>query len=361
MHSLQPLTFAFEMPATQSFLIIGQGLAGTTLALKLLQAGHTVRVIDNGHRNSSSIVAAGMWNPIVFRRINKTWRADEFIDSSRDFYRRMEEMLGLQFYYPLEIWRRHSSQTEENLWFEKRPLPEFRAYLKSTEVDHNDNEFGDFPFGYGIVCRAGYVDLVTYLEGARNYLTSCGALGQREDLTELRIEELADEFGVDRIIDCRGYRSAQSRRWSYLSFALTKGEVLTLHCPELHLDRIYNAGFFLLPVGNQHFRLGATFDWDHIDEEPTQERRLELLDKFERAVKTPYTVLDQRAGVRPTVNDRHPLLGIHPVDRRHCIFNGLGTKGVMMAPRLADHLIDLLIHGHPLPSDIDIARCKHQK
>ena len=349
------------MPAIKSFLIVGQGLAGTTLALKLLHEGHAVQVLDNGHRNSSSTVAAGMWNPIVFRRINKTWRADEFIDTSHDFYQRIEEKLKLRFYYPLEIWRRHSSQNEENLWFEKKPLPEFHAYLKNPKVDHNESEFSDFPYGYGVVGRSGYVDVVTYLEGARSYFKSCGVLGRQGDFTELQIENAADEFNADRIVDCRGYRSAQSQRWSYLSFALTKGEVLTLYCPELQLDRIYNAGFFLLPIGAGRYRLGATFTWDHIDEVPTKEKRLELLDKFERAVKTPYTVLDQRAGVRPTVSDRHPLLGTHPDDDRHCIFNGLGTKGVMMAPLLADHLIELLTKGHPLPMDIDIARCNRQK
>ncbi len=349
------------MSAPQSFLIIGQGLAGTTLALKLLQAGHAVQVVDNGHRNSSSIVAAGMWNPIVFRRINKTWRADEFISASREFYSRMENLLKLHFYHPLEIWRRHSSQNEENYWFEKKPLPEFIKYLKNPEVDHDENEFSDFPFGYGVVTQSGYVDLVTFLEGARSYFKACGAWAGQEELTELRIEELANEYAVNRIVDCRGYRTAFSPRWSYLSYALAKGEVLTVHCPELNLDRIYNAGFFLLPMGDHRYRLGATFDWDHFDETPTQEKRRELLDKFERAVKTPYTVLDHLAGVRPAVSDRHPLIGIHPDDDRHCIFNGLGTKGVMMAPGLADHLIDLMIHGHALPSDIDIARFKNHK
>ena len=72
------------------YVIIGQGLAGTTLALRFLERNVPFRIIDNGHESSSSMVAAGLWNPIVFRRVNKTWMADESLEELEDFYPRWE-------------------------------------------------------------------------------------------------------------------------------------------------------------------------------------------------------------------------------------------------------------------------------
>jgi flavin-dependent dehydrogenase len=61
---------------TVDYFIIGQGLAGTSVARRIEQAGKSVLVIDDGLKSSSSLVAAGMWNPIVFKRLNKSWKAD---------------------------------------------------------------------------------------------------------------------------------------------------------------------------------------------------------------------------------------------------------------------------------------------
>ena len=62
------------------------------------------------------------------------------------------------------------------------------------------------------------------------------------------------------------------------------------------------------------------------------------------------------AGVRPTVSDRRPLLGTHPSQKNAHIFNGLGTKGVMIAPYYSAHLINHLIDGVELEKEVDIGR-----
>ena len=61
------------------YLIIGQGIAGTTLAHQLLIEGHKVIVVDNNPDTSSSKIASGLWNPIVLKRMKKVWMADEMI------------------------------------------------------------------------------------------------------------------------------------------------------------------------------------------------------------------------------------------------------------------------------------------
>jgi len=59
----------------QKFLIVGAGLAGTSLAHELQSAGHQVTLLDKGE-NHATAIAAGMVNPMVFRRMNKSWRLD---------------------------------------------------------------------------------------------------------------------------------------------------------------------------------------------------------------------------------------------------------------------------------------------
>ena len=51
---------------TYDYLIVGQGLAGSCMALQLLKRGKKILVIDQPHTNSSSMVAAGMFNPGTF-------------------------------------------------------------------------------------------------------------------------------------------------------------------------------------------------------------------------------------------------------------------------------------------------------
>ncbi len=61
------------------FIIVGAGLSGSTLAYTLLKEGKSVLVIDNNLKSAASMVAAGLYNPIVFKRIVKSWQADILI------------------------------------------------------------------------------------------------------------------------------------------------------------------------------------------------------------------------------------------------------------------------------------------
>jgi glycine oxidase len=56
-------------------IIVGQGLAGSILAEEFCSKTNTSFIIIDSGKNVSSNVAAGLWNPIVFKRITKSWRA----------------------------------------------------------------------------------------------------------------------------------------------------------------------------------------------------------------------------------------------------------------------------------------------
>jgi len=83
---------------------------------------------------------------------------------------------------------------------------------------------------------------------------------------------------------------------------------------------------------------------------------LELLDKLNTFIRCDYEVVDQVAGIRPTVADRRPLLGRHPRHQNLYVLNGFGSHGVMVAPYAAHQLYNFIEKGVPLDSDVDIAR-----
>ncbi|MEM9050516.1 MAG: FAD-dependent oxidoreductase [Bacteroidota bacterium] len=343
--------------------ILGQGIAGTTIALRLLERNKRFVLFDDHYKTSSSMVAAGLWNPIVFRRINKSWMADEFIKELESFYPMVEKMLGINFYRPRPVWRVHGSKQELDKWHEKKDMPGFKPYLHNPPLKLKES-FGRTPeYSEGEVRHAGYLDLPKFLQESRSYFLARNLFVESEVGLEPSLEELNNlsksTEEITQIIDCRGNQSASANWWNYLPFGLTKGEVLTIKCPELSLKETFNAGFFVLPLGSHHFRVGATFSWKDKTLEPTEEGKEELIKKFEKYFDYDYEIVEHKAGLRPTVQDRRPLLGRHPVAEHLYLFNGLGTKGVMLAPYLSSHFLDFMIDQKPLIKEADLSRFDH--
>ena len=83
---------------------------------------------------------------------------------------------------------------------------------------------------------------------------------------------------------------------------------------------------------------------------------VKLIEKLEKVINVPYKILSQTAGIRPTIKDRRPLVGTQPAFPNLAILNGLGTRGVMIAPTMAKALFNYLEKGEELDPEIDIKR-----
>ena len=126
--------------------------------------------------------------------------------------------------------------------------------------------------------------------------------------------------------------------------------------PELDLDVIINTSVFILPLSDSIYKVGATYHWNDKTNTPTEEGKQELLDKIKEILTCDFEIIEHFAGVRPTVNDRRPLIGTHNQHKNIHILNGLGTRGVMLAPSMALDLYNCIENGKPLDKTIDIAR-----
>jgi glycine/D-amino acid oxidase-like deaminating enzyme len=115
-----------------------------------------------------------------------------------------------------------------------------------------------------------------------------------------------------------------------------------------------------MPLGKDLYKIGATFNWADKTNVPSKEGRQELVDKLKTVINCPFEIVEHEAGIRPTTGDRRPLLGVHKDNSRLGILNGLGTRGVMIAPLMAKKLFQFLENDVPLDREIDIRRFKQK-
>jgi glycine oxidase len=161
--------------------------------------------------------------------------------------------------------------------------------------------------------------------------------------------------GREVVIFCRGF--APDDPWfGGIRFNAAKGEMLTVRVSGLHETRTVHRGIWLSPLGDERFRVGATYTWEPLDSIPTSEGRSEIESKLRAFLKLPFEVLDHRAAVRPVIDAGYPVLGRHPRHPRRAYFNGLGSKGSLLAPFFANQLAMHLCGEGDIEEAVNVAR-----
>ncbi len=341
----------------KKFLIIGAGLAGTTLAHELLKARQQVTLVDKGE-NHATAIAAGMVNPMVFRRMNKSWRLDEFMNDAVPFYKELGLKFNKQLYYPITIRRMFSSLQEREFWEKRQVLEEYNDYLTYISEEDNNYSKATNEFGSGRLQQAFWVDAIAYYEGNREFFRAQNALLDEEfDLSQFDSSAgiyKGNEY--DNVIFCCGYLNKYIPFFAEAPVEQTKGQTVTIESTDLPEDESLNRKCFVLPLGNQIFRIGATYEWNDESLTTTETSKQLLLEHLSVLGDFPLKILDQSVGVRPTVLDRRPIMGQHPELNKLFIFNGLGTKGYLMAPTLAKDMRAFLLEGKEMDKEVSLER-----
>ena len=76
------------------YIVVGGGISGSVLSYTLMKYGASVRVFDLPKENQSSVVASGLWNPVVLKRMKKVWKADEMMETLQRVYPAMENLMS---------------------------------------------------------------------------------------------------------------------------------------------------------------------------------------------------------------------------------------------------------------------------
>ena len=341
-------------------IIVGQGLAGSTLGIRALENGLSVLVFDDPAQNKSTVVAAGLFNPVTGRNLVKSWLADKVFPDLHDFYFHAERLTGGKFFYPMTVYKPFASIEEQNEWMSRSADEAYRDYISGVFSPNSfDSKVRD-PFGGIAFKRSGYVDTRAFVEAVRAYLQQRSAYrAGRFHYENLELLQDGVRYGdvyAKRVVFCQGVHNRSNPWFARFPVNSLKGEFITIQC-DWQNDVILNRGVYMVPgTKGGEWRVGATYNWNDHAPATTSWARQELSGKLEEILSTTYTITDQQWGVRPTTRDRKPIIGSHPLHPSLVIFNGLGTKGVSLAPYFSGVLIRWMEKKGTIESEADVTR-----
>nr|WP_321407604.1 FAD-dependent oxidoreductase [uncultured Carboxylicivirga sp.] len=330
------------MNAQTEILIVGQGLAGTLVSFHLHKNHIKHLVVDTPQVGSASKVAAGLINPIGIKRMVKSWNVDLFLPYAHTLYSEMEEFLQTRFYYPVLMDKIYGEKDAE-FWQHRMEAGELHNFIN---LNNNLPELPtgiETPYGYGQIKQGARLQIYDLLTAYRSFLIQSQMLIEDnfidEDLVLSSDEIKWKGINAKKIIFCRGEKDSQSSLFDALNFRNTKGELLNVEITDLELKNILLKGIFIMPVEKDKFKIGATFEHEWNNLSPSKEKKEELLNSWKKISKLPLSIKDQLTGIRPTMHDRRPVIGFLPHQINIGIFNGLGSRGGLIAPLLAQQFV----------------------
>lgn len=340
------------------YIVVGSGLAGILFCQKLKENGKSFAIIDDDSQKSS-IVAGGLYNPVVLKRFTPVWRSKEQLELALPIYKQIEKELNITIDHKIPVYRLFASIEEQNNWFLAADKPNLTDYL-DTEIKHVQNDAINASFGYGRVIDTGKIDTTELINAFKAYHKSNGQFIQESfDYDTLQISEGIVSYKDIKgkyVVFAEGFGVKQNPYFKDLPLNGTKGELLVIHAPDLNIDFVLKSSAFLIPLGEDNYILGATYEWTDKSNTTTEAAKEELLTKMKTFINCDFTVVDQIAGIRPTVIDRRPLIGSHKEHKNLFVLNGLGTRGVMIAPYAAKQLYDYIESNQALEPEVDIKR-----
>ena len=341
------------------YIILGNGLAGASMAIQLLKRGRKILVIDNPSATASSRIAPGLFNPITGRKMVKSWLVDKLSPYLHQYYIEVEALTGRKFFHPMPVYRPFISIEEQNEWMAKSIEPSLQPYIQNIFTSPSFPGLKDKHGGI-LLKQAGYLNTIVYLDAVRHVVEQNGTFIEAEVHDgEMLLEKDSiryNNFVAERLIVCTGARETRWFRW--LPLKPLKGETLHIQC-DFREEIIINRGVYVVPSANSNdWRIGATYDHGDSDPQITEKAKAELIEKTVELITFPFNIVQQEYGFRPTTPDRRPILGRHPTLERVFSFNGMGTKGVSLSPYFSDVLTRFIENDEPINKEVDIERYK---
>ena len=340
------------------YFIVGLGLAGLAFVEELIANDKSFIVFENASQ-TSSLVAGGVYNPVILKRFTPVWNASKQLEIALPFYSELEDKFNTNFDKIFLTKKVFKSIEDQNNWFGAIDKYNISKYL-DDQLDHAKYQGIISQFGFGNVKQTGRVDTKELVKTYRLFLKKeKKIIFETFDYNQIKFSENIinyKTFSANRVVFSEGFGLKQNPFFNYLPLTGVKGETIIIYAPDVLIDFQIKSSVFVLPLGNNYFKIGATFNRFDKTSTPTKEGKQELIDKLSKVVDVPYKIIEHTAGVRPTVKDRRPLLGNHPIHKNLFVLNGLGTRGVMIAPTMAKQLYNYIENKEMLDEEVDIKR-----
>lgn len=341
------------------YLIVGQGLAGSVLAYQLLEKGKRVALVDEGSGITSSRQATGLINPITGRRFVKTWLINDLMPFAQEFYQVLSQKLNTNFYKRTKQYKVLHNLEQVNDFNVRLNDENYNDYVKVLQNKPNEAIISEHDLA--LIEPILQINLPLMLDVLLAYFQN-HALCFEElfDYEQLKFTNSIfryREVEAEKIIFAEGFKLRFNPFFNHLPIRFAKGEALIIKSKELALDAVLNSKTNLTPMDEEGtYYVGATYDWNDFEQKPTIAKRSYLIENLEKSIQSSFEIVDQKVGIRPTVVDRRPLIGEHTSHKGMYIFNGMGTKGLSLAPYFAKELINYIEESQPLHPEVDIAR-----
>lgn len=344
------------------FIIVGRGLSAFVLAHTFRKHGLSFKIIGKPGLSTSSLVAAGIWNPIVFKRLLPSWMAHQTVPFLSDFYGAIAKQSGSAIMFPKPIVKPFMEEQEKQLWI-KKSKNELAEFLGDVVQMRALTLSGCFAKGEaGLVRNSGVIDVPGFIKLSEDLFQE-NLHDEVFDHSCVEAKETAisyKTFSAKNMIFCEGHLVKNNRFFYWLPMKPAKGELLEIECPELELNNyVLNKGNFIFKSPGGTFKTGSTYNWTDLTDDSTAAGRDELENKLGGIISCSYNVLKQVSGVRPSTTDRRPVIGCHPAIANMFVFNGMGTKGVMLAPWFANNFVHFYLQKQALNGEADVKRFYH--
>ncbi len=316
------------------FLIIGQGLAGSLLAWRLITQGQKVLLVDSCRQQTASRTAAGLINPVTGKRLVKPARVENYLSTAKKLYQDLSVFFNEKFLFEKPQLKLFRSEDDILQWQKRKKDPAYDDFLgeQFTAVDKSfltTSSLGGFNQK-----QCAYLDTVPLLDKLRLFFI------QENSFVNAQFK-------------------LQNNPWfSPLPLQPVQGEILTMETEQALPEEIIQFGKWLLPLSNKRFKLGSTWQWQPLDETPTQAAFSQLTEacyaEFPQLKSA--RLIETNVGVRPATKDKNPFIGPHPQQLQLMVFNGFGAKGSLLIPWYSECFSRYLLTGEALPKHVDITR-----
>jgi len=336
------------------YLIVGDGYAGTFFAHQLIKNKKKFKLFSEG-KKSASHISAGVCNPVVLKRFNKIWKAEEELDYLHQIFQEMEEYLGKNYLISSPVVRVFHDEEEKKSWLKKSEQPELKPYLNQNILHLKTVEN---PYGAASVNHSLRLNVAEYFHDFINYLKRTESLEEEcFDYHRLNLaEKKYKNIHFDKIIFAEGVAVNQNPFFNFVPVRPNKGHRLSVELSHPSEDFIIKKRFFLFPTSPNEYFYGATYDRENSQLTVETSKVEELKSSLQEIYSEDFRVKDVFVGFRATTPDRRPILGAHSQYSFLYILNGLGSRGALNGSFFSKTLFDFIENQQELSPEIDVKR-----